>query len=75
MFSSPYQLQSLVCLAVLGVAAAGVVPLATEYQGDYYVSNSLLGQLYRTVIVTDGVQLKDNQKVITYFCVKIKVLY
>uniref|UniRef100_A0A182K4L8 Uncharacterized protein n=1 Tax=Anopheles christyi TaxID=43041 RepID=A0A182K4L8_9DIPT len=29
--------KSLVCLAVLGVAAAGVVPLATEYQGDYYL--------------------------------------
>uniref|UniRef100_A0A182N9J1 Uncharacterized protein n=1 Tax=Anopheles dirus TaxID=7168 RepID=A0A182N9J1_9DIPT len=28
--------KSLVCLAVLGVAAAGVVPLHTEYEGDYY---------------------------------------
>ena len=64
MFSYPYQLQSLVCLAVLGVAAAGVVPLATEYQGDYYVSNSLLGQLYRSVIVTDGLNLKVNLKVL-----------
>uniref|UniRef100_A0A182Y857 Uncharacterized protein n=1 Tax=Anopheles stephensi TaxID=30069 RepID=A0A182Y857_ANOST len=33
-----FLLQSLVCLAVIGVAAAGVVPLATEYQGDYYVT-------------------------------------
>ncbi|XP_052860244.1 cuticle protein 18.6-like [Anopheles cruzii] len=29
-------IKSVVCLAVLGVAAAGVVPLAHDYQGDYY---------------------------------------
>uniref|UniRef100_A0A182PIS9 Uncharacterized protein n=1 Tax=Anopheles epiroticus TaxID=199890 RepID=A0A182PIS9_9DIPT len=66
--------KSLVCLAVLGVAAAGVVPLATEYQGDYYahpkysynygVHDSLTGDVKSQVESRDGDVVKGQYSLV-----------
>ncbi|XP_053675278.1 larval cuticle protein A2B-like [Anopheles nili] len=67
-------IKSLVCLAVLGVAAAGVVPLAHEYQGDYYahpkysynygVHDSLTGDVKSQVESRDGDVVKGQYSLV-----------
>uniref|UniRef100_A0A182WB97 Uncharacterized protein n=1 Tax=Anopheles minimus TaxID=112268 RepID=A0A182WB97_9DIPT len=67
-------IKSLVCLAVIGVAAAGVVPLATEYQGDYYahpkysynygVHDSLTGDVKSQVESRDGDVVKGQYSLV-----------
>uniref|UniRef100_A0A182M800 Uncharacterized protein n=1 Tax=Anopheles culicifacies TaxID=139723 RepID=A0A182M800_9DIPT len=67
-------IKSLVCLAVLGVVSAGVVPLATEYQGDYYahpkysynygVHDSLTGDVKSQVESRDGDVVKGQYSLV-----------
>ncbi|XP_058066155.1 cuticle protein-like [Anopheles bellator] len=67
-------IKSVVCLAVLGVAAAGVVPLAHDYQGDYYahpqysynygVHDSLTGDVKSQVESRDGDVVKGQYSLV-----------
>ncbi|ETN67886.1 cuticular protein 59, RR-2 family [Anopheles darlingi] len=67
-------LKSVVCLAVIGVAAAGVVPLAAEYKGDYYahpqysynygVHDSLTGDVKSQVESRDGDVVKGQYSLV-----------
>ncbi|XP_053663570.1 larval cuticle protein A2B-like [Anopheles marshallii] len=67
-------IKSLVCLAVIGVAAAAVVPLAHEYQGDYYahpkysynygVHDSLTGDVKSQVESRDGDVVKGQYSLV-----------
>nr|XP_029735737.1 cuticle protein 21-like isoform X2 [Aedes albopictus]XP_029736041.1 cuticle protein 21 isoform X2 [Aedes albopictus] len=66
--------KTVVCLAFLGVAAAGVVPLATEYKGDYYshpqysfnygVHDGLTGDVKSQVESRDGDVVKGQYSLV-----------
>ncbi|XP_065084582.1 cuticle protein 21-like [Ochlerotatus camptorhynchus] len=66
--------KTLVCVAFLGVAAAGVVPLATEYKGDYYshpqysfnygVHDGLTGDVKSQVESRDGDVVKGQYSLV-----------
>uniref|UniRef100_A0A182QRS0 Uncharacterized protein n=1 Tax=Anopheles farauti TaxID=69004 RepID=A0A182QRS0_9DIPT len=66
--------KSLVCLAVLGVAAAGVIHVQPEYQGDYYahpkysynygVHDSLTGDVKSQVESRDGDVVKGQYSLV-----------
>ncbi|XP_055531763.1 cuticle protein 8-like [Wyeomyia smithii] len=67
-------IKSVVCLAVLGVAAAGVVPYAAEYKGDYYahpqysfnygVHDGLTGDVKSQVESRDGDVVKGQYSLV-----------
>ncbi|XP_050094027.1 cuticle protein-like [Anopheles aquasalis] len=67
-------IKSVVCLAVIGVAAAGLVPLAAEYKGDYYahpqysynygVHDSLTGDVKSQVESRDGDVVKGQYSLV-----------
>ncbi|XP_062543961.1 cuticle protein 7-like [Armigeres subalbatus] len=66
--------KTVVCLAFLGVAAAGLVPLATEYKGDYYshpqysfnygVHDGLTGDVKSQVESRDGDVVKGQYSLV-----------
>ncbi|XP_053689319.1 larval cuticle protein A2B-like [Sabethes cyaneus] len=67
-------IKSVVCLAVLGVAAAGLVPYAAEYKGDYYahpqysfnygVHDGLTGDVKSQVESRDGDVVKGQYSLV-----------